>query len=388
MEGMGGKCIYIQLEHPKDGMVPSRVDYSGLTIILPTYNEADNIGLMIKALLGSYPGVKILVVDDCSTDGTPEVACGAMPQEGHKVIIRDPKDRGLTASVMEGIMSVKTPYFVVMDADFQHPPRYVGSVASALYAGKDLVIGVREEKLSMLFSRQFASGGAHLLARSYLRIKGQPSSSDTMSGFFGGRTDLCQKIITDHESKFERKGFKVLFDLLKFMPDDAIIDEVVFKFDARQRGESKLNATIILSILRQCGIPGRIAATTTKFFLMTTPGRFVGAMLLGVLSSLSVIMINGEAVEDIYSVLLVSLVFAITLMVLINEAVTRFGKRRGIDYGLILTGLAFLAYLLSSSMLQMVGREMPSILLGSALLGLLVAFGYDFIGCHIPKPAV
>ncbi len=369
-------------------MAPSNVDDGDLTIILPTYNEADNIGLMIKSLLESYPGAQVIIADDNSVDGTAEVANKALPSGGHQVIVRDPRDRGLTASVMEGIMSARTPFFVVMDADFQHPPCYVGSLAASLREGNDLVIGVREEKLSMLFSRQFASGGAHMLARSYLRIKGQPSSSDTMSGFFGGRTDMCQKIIADKGERFERKGFKVLFDLLKFIPQDARIKEVEFKFDARKRGESKLNTTIILSILRQCGIPGKVGAASAQFFLMTSPGRFMGALLLGILSSISVMTLNGETVQDLYSVLLISLVFAITLMVLINEAVTRFGKRRGIDYGLILTGLAILAYFLSSSILQVLGKEVPSMLLVSALLGYLVAFGFDFIGCHIPKSTI
>ena len=368
-------------------MASSEVDGEDLTIILPTYNEAENIVPMIEALSNSYPRAEIIVVDDNSVDGTAKRA-NDVGSNALRVIVRDPQDRGLTASVMEGVMNARTGYFIVLDADFQRPPRYVGPMLSALRQDNDLVIGVREEKLSMLVSRQFASGGAHHLARAYLRIKRQPLSEDTMSGFFGGRTDLCQKIIMENGSRFERRGFKVLFDLLRFVPRSVRISEMKFKFDARQRGESKLNSTIVLSIIRQCGIPGRILAASANFFLMTMVGRFMAAMLLGVLSSLSVILINGNIVSSVYINMIFSLVFAISLMVIVNEAVAKFGKRRGMDYALIVICLASLAYLLNISTYRILDQEISMVLAGSAVLGLLVAFGYDFIGAHIPKPTV
>lgn len=363
-------------------------DGEGLTIILPTYNEADNIVQMIGALSSLYPHAEIIVVDDNSIDGTAERARSASGHGRLRVIVRDPQDRGLTASVMEGIMSTRTKYFIVLDADFQHPPRYVGPMFSVLADANDLVIGIREEKLSMLFSRQFASGGAHLLAHTYLRIKRQPLTDDTMSGFFGGRTDLCQKVISENGAHFERRGFKILFDLLRFAPRDIRIGKITFKFDARQRGDSKLNSTIVLSILRQCGIPGRIAAASTRFFLMTMLGRFMAAMLLGIMSSLSVILINGNIGPSMYVNMIFSLMFAISLMVMVNEAVAKFGKRRGIDYGLVIVCLASLAYLLNISTYRIINQEVSMVLVASAVLGLLVAFGYDFIGAHIPKPSL
>lgn len=369
-------------------MAPREVDGEKLTIILPTYNEADNIAQMIEALSSLYPRAKLIVVDDNSVDGTAQRAQMASNHGQARVIVRDPRDRGLTASVMDGIMSAQTEYFIVLDADFQHPPRYVAPMFSVLRDGKDLAIGIREEKLSMLFSRQFASGGAHLLARTYLRIKRQPFCDDTMSGFFGGRTDLCQKVISENGSHFERRGFKVLFDLLRFVPRDVRVGTITFKFDARQRGDSKLNSTIVLSILRQCGVGGRLAAASAKFFLMTMAGRFMAAMLLGIMSSLSVVMINGNIGPSIYINTLFSLMFAISLMFIINEAVAKFGKRRGIDYGLIIVCLGSLAYLLNISTYRIINQEISMVLAVSAVLGLLVAFGYDFIGAHIPKPTI
>jgi dolichol-phosphate mannosyltransferase len=367
-------------------MASSEMVGKDLTIILPTYNEAENIAPMIEALSVSYPGAQILIVDDNSNDGTVDRARSVSAAIPPRVIVRDPQDRGLTASVMDGIMNAKTEYFVVMDADFQHPPRYVGTMVSALREDKDLVIGVREEKLSMLYSRQFASSGAHLLARTFLRAKRQPVSDDTMSGFFGGRTDSCQKIIVDHGHSFERRGFKILFDLLRFAPRDIRMDEIRFKFDARRSGESKLNSDIILSIIRQCGIPGKMFATCVSFFLMTVLGRFLAAMLLGIVSSLSIILMNGTISYSVYINTIFSLVLAISSMFIVNEVVARYGKRRGIDYGLLILCLVSLAYLVNLSTFRLLDQEVSVILAAAAVLGLLVAFGYEFIGSHIPKP--
>jgi len=163
------------------------------TVILPTLNEGDNIGPMIESLASLYPRSAILVVDDNSADGTVYKASNSpSARDRVKVITRDPKDKGLTASIMEGIMNTRTPYFVVLDADFQHPVETIAKFMRSLKGGSDLVVGTREDKMSMVLQRKLASSGANSLAKLYLRAKRQPYSKDTMSGFFGGRTGPCQ----------------------------------------------------------------------------------------------------------------------------------------------------------------------------------------------------
>ncbi|MCG7840351.1 MAG: glycosyltransferase, partial [Methanomassiliicoccales archaeon] len=98
-------------------------EHEELTIILPTYNEAGNIQPMLETLSSLYPGASIIVADDNSKDNTQEnVLDFANSHPLTRLLRRDPADRGLTASIVDGIMSAETAHFVVMDADFQHPP--------------------------------------------------------------------------------------------------------------------------------------------------------------------------------------------------------------------------------------------------------------------------
>ena len=233
-------------------------DFELFSVILPVYNEAENIRQMTSTLSELYPGIKILVMDDNSQDQTIPI-CREIEQTNKNVrlIVRDPRDKGLTASVEEGIVNVQTPYFLVMDADFQHPPSVLQPMMDKLLQGTDLVIGKRTQKNALTTLRRVYSDGAQMLASFYLKFHGQPSSYDIMSGLFGGKTADCQKIVLEKGSEFERTGFKVLFDLLKFIEADSTVCEVEYLFGNRAGGESKLNNSIIVSVLKQCGKLGK-----------------------------------------------------------------------------------------------------------------------------------
>ncbi len=358
------------------------------SIILPTYNEAGNIAPMIESLSILYPNAEIIVMDDNSTDGTPEKAkCRHPPGGGVRVVVRQPEDKGLTASIMDGILLAKTPFFVVLDADFQHPPESISSLVKCLREGSDISVGVRGDKMSMLFYRKFASCGAHLMASTYLKAKGQPQTSDTMSGFFGGRTALVQDVIRKDGNKFERGGFKVLFDILRFAPKDTKIGEATFRFDGRRSGESKLDYKIVISIMRQCGIVGKFAASASIFFLMTTLGRCVAAILLGLLSTLAVILLTGEAGKAIFYNSFLSVALAIVFMLVANELIMRFTKRDVIIRGISVLAITFLCYLLNLSLFYALSEDLPAITIISTFLGLMVALSYDSVGLGILKPS-
>jgi dolichol-phosphate mannosyltransferase len=250
------------------------------TIVIPTLNEGGNVGPMVRELSRLYPGARIVIVDDGSHDGTVESVQALQGQvRGLELIRRRPEDRGLTASVMEGIMSVGTERFVVMDCDFQHPPRYVGQLMAATDAA-DLVVGAREGMGPLSMGRKVASIGAHKLASGYLWFKRRPGSADLMSGFFAGRTALAKSVVSEHGQEFERRGFKVLFDLLRFMPREAKVVDSPYVFGDRASGSSKLSTDIVLSVLRQCGLGGKVASGTLHFFLINEAGRAVGFVIL------------------------------------------------------------------------------------------------------------
>ena len=287
------KILYIQMRSfsPIGMAQEAAPDYSKLTIVLPTYNEVENISNIVPELFRLYPGVHVTVVDDSSSDGTGEAVEGLRAtHQNLKLIERHISKKGLTASVMEGIASVQTEYFVAMDADFQHPPASVADLYGELMKGADVAIGVRRDMGTLPLYRRAASWGAHKLAASYLWCRRQPRSRDLMSGFFGGRTEIAKNILRNKGDKFEPKGFKVLFDLLKFVPRDSKVAEASFTFGDRVSGNSKLNSDIILSLLKQCGSLGKVASFTVEFFFINKAGRVVGLLILVAIIAIALMM--------------------------------------------------------------------------------------------------
>ncbi len=93
------------------------------SIVLPTLNESENILPMMETLDKLYPNAGIIVVDDHSKDGTADIALEYGKRRANvQVVQRDPADRGLTASIMDGIMHAGTKYFVVLDCGLPASP--------------------------------------------------------------------------------------------------------------------------------------------------------------------------------------------------------------------------------------------------------------------------
>jgi dolichol-phosphate mannosyltransferase len=357
------------------------------SIVLPTLNESDNILPMMETLDGLYPNATIIVVDDNSKDGTAQIALEFGKRRGRvKVVQRDPSDKGLTASIVDGIMHVDTKYFVVLDADFQHPPETIASLIKELINGNDLAIGVRQDKMELSFTRKWASIAAHSMAISYLYSKRQPTSKDTMSGFFAGRSDLCQKVIEEKSSKFERAGFKALFDLLKFLPRDIKIAEVKFKFNSRRAGESKLSSRVILSIMRQCGVGGKILAYTSTFFLTNMMGRFIAALGLGLFFTFGVLGWVGAGITwtpTMTIATIASLILAVGYIVFANRVMFTHGSRKGLLLGAKLVATGFSGYLISLYIIYIAFSTVTDIQMISVFFGFGIGYAYDAVGASI-----
>ena len=352
------------------------------TIIIPTLNEGQNIVPLLDALSKIYHSARMLVVDDSSVDGTPEkVEAYSETSQRVSLIKRKPSDRGLTASIMDGIFLTTTPCFVVLDADFQHPPEAVGRIMEGVLKGSDIAIGVRKDKSGLQFARKISSWGAHNMASAYLKVMRKARSKDNMSGFFGGRTDLCREIIVKKESRFQRQGFKALFDLLKFAPKDVRITEIKYDFGERRDGTSKLTSNVVISIMRQCGLGGKALAALTTFFLLTMLGRFVSALILGLFSTMLFLELTGEAWSDmIIFPIVISFLLAVGYVVIANEFLS--GRRRavGITRGLQIVATSFSGYLLNMGLLYTVATEMPSFQILPTFLGFGIAVGWDTMG--------
>ena len=120
--------------------------HSGLSIVLPTFNEGGSIRQVIESLLrlGTDHPLEILVVDDDSRDGTPDLGRVLARKDPRIRIIQRVGRSGLASAIKEGLVAALHPIAVIMDSDGQHEPTSVGEAVQLLdQAGLDLVAGSR-----------------------------------------------------------------------------------------------------------------------------------------------------------------------------------------------------------------------------------------------------
>ncbi len=214
--------------------------YPSVSIIVPTFKEADNLPLLIPqvaAALASRGWMwEIIVVDDNSPDQTSQVLdqlATRYPQV--RYLIRT-KDRGLSSAVLAGLELAQNDYVVVMDADLSHPPESVPSLVEPLLKGNaDFVIGSRNvaggrtENWTRL--RWLNSTGATLLAKPLVG-----TVKDPMAGFFAFRRESLRQA-----DELNPIGYKIGLELLvKTHIQPRRIAEVPIVFRNRVHGESKL----------------------------------------------------------------------------------------------------------------------------------------------------
>ncbi|MBP3385238.1 MAG: glycosyltransferase [Candidatus Methanomethylophilaceae archaeon] len=229
------------------------------TVVIPTYNEEKNIVNMAKCLREMYPDFKIMFMDDNSTDRSKELIDG-LNDPNTLIVTRKPEERGLAASVFQGILECGTDYFMTIDCDFQHPPEALGRMYAEMEKGADLTIGVREDRFALGFVRWAGSWAFNIFADLYLIWHGKKFSKDIMSGLFAGRTDVFVPVIKENWDGLEMQGWKVLLDLLKFGPKKLKIANVKYKFGKRAEGESHINPRVVVTTFNQCGCLGRFLA--------------------------------------------------------------------------------------------------------------------------------
>ncbi len=213
-----------------------------LSIIIPTYNERENLAPLVsrleKALESEH---EIIIVDDNSPDGTADAALALAKGVPQLRLVRREGKKGLTSAVLAGAAAAKGEIILVMDADLSHPPESVPALASAL-AGSDLAIGSRLMKgggvESWPMHRRMISRGADSLARLVLGIR----CSDPLSGFFAVRKSVLAG------TRFRTKGYKLLLNILADNRSIRVA-EVPYMFRDRFAGKTKLGAFEMLNFL-------------------------------------------------------------------------------------------------------------------------------------------
>jgi dolichol-phosphate mannosyltransferase len=233
--------------------------WEDVTVILPTLNEEKNISGIINRLVADYPGCEIIVSDDGSTDKTKE-RVSDLPHSKITFLDRSKKDvHGLTVSVLDAVDLVKTKYFIVMDADGQHPSEKVGDMVNILRCGASLVVASRVEvEQGWGVLRRLISYCGTLLGKTVLIGRSKNFLTfDVLGGFFGCNTLFWQDSIPESvkRTRFRLKGYKVLFDFLKYAPASVDIEEVYYRFETRKAEISKINPKVYWEYLMSCLTP-------------------------------------------------------------------------------------------------------------------------------------
>lgn len=269
-----------------------------LSIIVPTYNESQNIVRMLDSIaetLSPYKGSEIIVVDDNSPDGTAEMA-----KSHAKIISTKKKIRieiisrngklGLSSAIIKGVQYASGDFLVIMDSDFSHPPQVIPSIIQALQdSNYDIVIASRYVKggsiIGWPFKRRLMSKGATKIAQYGLGI----DVKDPVSGFFAFRRDIISGL------KFDAIGYKMLLEIL-VKTKGARVKEIPYTFTNRRIGASKLDANVMFDYLRavlrlyRYGKSIRQKERRTSVRFLSKAGRFytVGAsgLLINYIASL------------------------------------------------------------------------------------------------------
>lgn len=207
-----------------------------VSLIIPTYREADNIAELAKRLAplkDRFEAFEVLIMDDNSQDGT-EAAVSKVGADWFKLIIRK-TNRGLSPAVIDGMKLARHDVIVVMDADLSHPPEKIPQMVTTLLSGKtDFVVGSRYVaggKIHQDWSlfRMLNSKVSTLMASPLTRIK------DPMSGFFALRRETFLKA-----DELSPLGYKIALELIVKCQCRHVI-EVPIEFAERFAGKSKLS---------------------------------------------------------------------------------------------------------------------------------------------------
>lgn len=217
-------------------------------VVVPTYNERENVGPLVGAIEGAAPGVQVLFVDDDSPDGTAdEVRRVAEGRPGVHLVVRKGK-RGLGGAHIDGFKhamdTLGSEVLMEMDADLQHPASKIPALLAALTEGYDVVIASRKVQgggtAGWSLWRRAVSRGANLLARLLLGLKVKDCTSGFRALNRGSAEALVGAKLPDSSYSFQVAS---LFYLKK---RGMKMTEVPFTFETRKAGKSKMGMGEIL----------------------------------------------------------------------------------------------------------------------------------------------
>ena len=220
-----------------------------VSIILPTYNERENIEELVEGIDDSLDGrwtYEIIVVDDNSPDDTAGAVLRLIDRFPTVKLLERPEKSGLASAIAAGFELAQGDSWVMMDADLSHRPDDLPALLEGL-ARSDISVGSRYisggRTSGWPVYRKIISRSASAFARLSLGL----AIKDATSGFAAFRKETIKPLLPS----LEPRGFKLLLEILAKAPG-AQVTEVPIVFVGRQRGQSKLAGGDVLAFLRSC----------------------------------------------------------------------------------------------------------------------------------------
>ncbi|WP_248963357.1 polyprenol monophosphomannose synthase [Sphaerisporangium perillae] len=219
-------------------------------VIVPTYNERENLPVIVGRVRAAVPDAHLLIADDNSPDGTGEVADELAAGDQHVHVLHRPGKQGLGAAYFAGFhwgLAEGYDVLVEMDADGSHQPEELPLLLKALAEGADLVIGSRYvpggELVNWPASRKALSRGAN----TYVRIMLGVPVRDATAGFRAYRASALGKIVLD---EVQSQGYCFQVDLtLRTVRQGLRVTEVPITFVERTVGASKMSRAVFVEAL-------------------------------------------------------------------------------------------------------------------------------------------
>ncbi len=303
-----------------------------ISIIIPTYNESQNIINILKSIGSNLPKnilTQAIIVDDNSPDGTGKIVedylknLKKMADYTIEIIHRKAKD-GLGSAILNGIQHAKGDTIVVMDSDFSHPPQIIPKLIESVKKYQfDIAVASRYIKGGNIqgwsLKRKIMSKFATLIAKKGLGI----DAKDPMSGFFAFKKNILNGLNID------AIGYKILLEIL-VKTKNVTITEIPYTFQDRELGSSKLNLKTIVDYyksvwkLYRYGKPLEKQEKRSSVKFLSKAARFytVGASGFAVNYLISLLFAGGISDMWYLHATIIGITVSITTNFILNKAWT------------------------------------------------------------------
>lgn len=212
-----------------------------LSIIVPTYNERENVSELVSKLEQCLSGYswEVIFVDDDSPDRTADSVRTLGRGDSRIRCLQRIGRRGLSSACVEGMLASTAPYLAVMDADLQHDEKLLPRMLGLLREGEtDIVVASRYVEGGGIGNWNRSRAAISRFATKLSRALVPEQLSDPMSGFFM----LRREVLAESVRNLSAMGFKILIDLFASSPCPLRFKELPYQFRNRHAGESKLDA--------------------------------------------------------------------------------------------------------------------------------------------------